>query len=198
MACAFLDTPPGDAGLVALLERFAEAWNRHDLDALVAMMTDDCVFEASSGPQVDGQRSDGKPAVRAAYAAVFEAFPDAHWAKPVHFVAGSRGVSGEWAPFDRDPARTKSLQATQSAVAGTGLSSRRAAGRQRAVTGTTTSPPRRRESPSRTPFGSGRRFDVVGTKSRRGNGNTGASGWPPALLRAFPERFLEQADASAA
>ena len=71
-----------DADLLELLDRFADAWNRHDLDALLSMMTDDCVFEASAGPQVDGQRSEGKHAVRAAYAAVFEAFPDAHWANP--------------------------------------------------------------------------------------------------------------------
>jgi ketosteroid isomerase-like protein len=64
--------------LVTLLDRFAGAWNRHDLDALMSMMTDDCVFEASAGPQVDGQRSEGTRAVRAAYAAVFEAFLDAH------------------------------------------------------------------------------------------------------------------------
>jgi steroid delta-isomerase-like uncharacterized protein len=75
--------------------RFAEAWNRHDLDALMAMMTDDCVFHASAGPDVDGQRSEGKPAVRAAYAAVFDAFPDAHWANARHLVSGLRGVS-EW------------------------------------------------------------------------------------------------------
>jgi uncharacterized protein (TIGR02246 family) len=78
-----------------LLERFADAWNRHDLDALMSMMTDDCVFEASAGPEVDGQHSEGKQAVRAAYAAVFEGFYDAHWAKARHFVAGNRGVS-EW------------------------------------------------------------------------------------------------------
>ena len=84
-----------DADLFKLLDRFADAWNRHDLDALMSMMTDDCVFEASAGPQVDGQRSEGKQAVRAAYAAVFEAFPDAHWANPRHFIAGNRGVS-EW------------------------------------------------------------------------------------------------------
>jgi len=80
---------------VALLDRFAAAWNRHDLEALMSMMTDDCVFEASAGPDVNGERSEGKPDVRAAYAAVFAAFPDAHWANCRHFIAGHRGVS-EW------------------------------------------------------------------------------------------------------
>ena len=67
----------------------------HDLDALMTMMTDDCVFQSSAGPDVDGTRSDGPAAVRAAFAAVFEAFPDAHWANPRHVVAGDRAVS-EW------------------------------------------------------------------------------------------------------
>jgi steroid delta-isomerase-like uncharacterized protein len=84
-----------DADLVQLLERFADAWNRHDLDTLLSLMTDDCVFEASGGPDVNGQRSEGRTAVRAAYAAVFDAFPDAHWANARHFIAGHRGVS-EW------------------------------------------------------------------------------------------------------
>ena len=84
-----------DAALLDLLERFADAWNRHDLDALMSMMTDDCVFNASAGPQVEGQRSEGRQAVRTAYAAVFAAFPDAHWADARHFIAGDRGVS-EW------------------------------------------------------------------------------------------------------
>ena len=84
-----------DADLIALLDRFAAAWNRHDLDALMSMMTDDCVFEASAGGDVDGQRSEGQQAVRAAFAAVFDAFPDAQWGNPRHFIAGTRGVS-EW------------------------------------------------------------------------------------------------------
>jgi steroid delta-isomerase-like uncharacterized protein len=89
------EIPRADAVALKLLERFADAWNRHDLDALMSMMTDDSVFEASAGPDVNGQRSEGKQAVRAAYAAVFETFPDAHWANARHFVAGNRGVS-EW------------------------------------------------------------------------------------------------------
>ena len=84
-----------DTDLLVLLDRFADAWNRHDLDALMSMMTDDGVFEASAGPHVDGQRSEGAQAVRAAYAAVFATFPDAHWANARHFIAGDRGVS-EW------------------------------------------------------------------------------------------------------
>jgi steroid delta-isomerase-like uncharacterized protein len=84
-----------DAELLALLDRFADAWNQHDLDALMSMMTDDCVFQASAGPRADGQRSQGTEAVRAAYAAVFAAFPDARWSNPRHFIAGNRGVS-EW------------------------------------------------------------------------------------------------------
>lgn len=78
-----------------LLQAFANAWNRHDLDALMSMMTSDCVFQASGGNAVDGERHQGQPAVRAAYAAVFEQYPDARWDEARHFVAGNRGVS-EW------------------------------------------------------------------------------------------------------
>jgi steroid delta-isomerase-like uncharacterized protein len=90
-----MNIPDQTTNLLELLGRFADAWNRHDLDALMAMMTDDCVFESSAGDHVMGERSEGKEAVRAAYAAVFAAFPDAHWANPRHFVVGNRGVS-EW------------------------------------------------------------------------------------------------------
>ena len=78
-----------------VLESFADAWNRHDVDALMSMMTEDGVFEASAGSEVNGQRYEGRKAVRAAYEAVFAQYPDARWNNPRHFVAGNRGVS-EW------------------------------------------------------------------------------------------------------
>ena len=77
------------------LQAFADAWNRHDVDSLMSFMTDDCVFEASAGPEVCGTRFEGREAVRAGYADVWKTFPDAHWGNAQHFVCGERGVS-EW------------------------------------------------------------------------------------------------------
>ena len=77
------------------LQEFADAWNRHDVDALMSFMTDDCIFEASAGGEVAGTRYVGREAVRAAYADVWATFPDAHWGNARHFVCGDRGVS-EW------------------------------------------------------------------------------------------------------
>jgi ketosteroid isomerase-like protein len=81
--------------MTSLLEAFADAWNRHDVDALMSMMTTDCVFETSAGNAVCGERHEGPQGVRAAFAAVFDQYPDAHWGNARHFVAGDRGVS-EW------------------------------------------------------------------------------------------------------
>ena len=78
-----------------VLQAFADAWNRHDVDALMSFMTEDCVFEASAGPDVCGIRYAGREAVRVAFAEVWATFPDAHWGVARHFVYGERGVS-EW------------------------------------------------------------------------------------------------------
>lgn len=88
-------TAAAPAPSLDMLDRFGAAWNRHDVDALMSFMTPDAVFQGSAGGQVDGTRSEGTAAVRAAYAAIFEAFPDAHWGSFRHFIAGDRGVS-EW------------------------------------------------------------------------------------------------------
>jgi hypothetical protein len=79
----------------ARLARFIEAWNAHDVDTLMACMAEDCAFFASAGPAAEGAAHRGSAAVRAAYSAVFDAFPDAAWTNGRHFVAGDRGVS-EW------------------------------------------------------------------------------------------------------
>lgn len=84
-----------DQDLAKLLDAFADAWNRQDVEALMSMMTEDGIFEASAGNDVNGERHEGQRAVRAAYEAVFAQYPDARWANARHFVTKNRGVS-EW------------------------------------------------------------------------------------------------------
>jgi len=78
---------------VDMLAEFAAAWNRHDIDALMSFMSDDCVFETVGGPEQYGSRHSGPEAVRAAFAAAWKNFPDAQWENGRHWVAGDRGVS---------------------------------------------------------------------------------------------------------
>ena len=84
-----------DAVSISVLDNFAAAWNRHDPDAILSMMTEDCLFEASRGPDVKGTIFTGQAAVRRGIEEVFATFPDARWNHPKHFIAGDRGVS-EW------------------------------------------------------------------------------------------------------
>ena len=49
------------------LQDFAEAWNRHDLQTLMSFMSEDCVFQLSSGPDVDGTRYTGYKEVEKAF-----------------------------------------------------------------------------------------------------------------------------------
>lgn len=77
----------------ATLAAFSAAWNRHDIDALMSFMTQDCVFETASGPHAWGQRHVGQVAVRQAYMAVWEAVPDAHWGDGHYLVQGNMGIS---------------------------------------------------------------------------------------------------------
>ena len=86
---------PDPEATAALLQAFADAWNRHDVDALMSFMTNDCVFESSAGADICGSRYVGREAVRAGFVEVWEVFPDAHWANAHHFVHGDRAVS-EW------------------------------------------------------------------------------------------------------
>ena len=80
---------------LTLLHRFADAWNGHDVEELLACMTDDGVFLAAAGPSPDGAEHRGREALRSAFAGVFASFPDARWSDARHFVAGDRAVT-EW------------------------------------------------------------------------------------------------------
>jgi ketosteroid isomerase-like protein len=79
------------ADTLAAIERFNDAFNRHDLDAVMASMTDDCIFE-STGPAPDGERVDGQAAMRAIWESFFASSPRAHFEAEDVFAAGDRAV----------------------------------------------------------------------------------------------------------
>lgn len=80
---------------VKLLKDITDAFNRHDLDAIMSFFTDDAVFESPRGSEPWGRRFTGKDAVREGLAARFTGIPDVHYGDGDHFVAGDRGAS-EW------------------------------------------------------------------------------------------------------
>jgi len=72
-----------------------DAFNAHDLDAIMAFFADDCALDMPRGPEPWGQRYAGKAAVRAGLATRFEGLPDVHYGEERHWGSGNRVVS-EW------------------------------------------------------------------------------------------------------
>ena len=84
-----------DDDRVGVLRDVLDAFNRHDLDAIMSHFLEDCVFEAPRGPDRWGRRFVGKEEVRRGLGARFEGIPDVHYGDDDHFACGNRGVS-EW------------------------------------------------------------------------------------------------------
>ena len=73
------------------IEKFHEVRDRRDLDALGDLITDDCVFEATSPPP-DGTRHVGRQAVLEACRAFFAGSPTTHFEMEETFGAGDRVI----------------------------------------------------------------------------------------------------------
>ena len=69
---------PVTAETLTTVTRFNEAFNRHDVDAIMALMTSDCVFD-STRPPPDGERLQGHRPVRAYWQAMFQRSPQARF-----------------------------------------------------------------------------------------------------------------------
>lgn len=76
---------------IAAVTRLNDALNRHDVDAVMAAMTDDCVFD-NTYPPPDGQRYEGQDAVRAFWDDMLHSSPHAHFATEEIFASGDRCV----------------------------------------------------------------------------------------------------------
>jgi len=78
-----------------VIVRMLDAFNRHDLDAIMSLFVDECVFESPRGPDPWGRRFVGLAEVREGLGARFSGIPDVQYGDDSHFVSGERGAS-EW------------------------------------------------------------------------------------------------------
>lgn len=72
-----------------------DAFNAHDLDAIMEFFADDCSLDMPRGPDPWGQRYVGKAAVRQGLATRFKGLPDVHYGEDRHWICGNMVVS-EW------------------------------------------------------------------------------------------------------
>jgi steroid delta-isomerase-like uncharacterized protein len=80
---------------VDTLKRFLEAFNRHDLDAIMAFFAEDCSMDGPRGSHAWGTRLVGRAAIRRGCAGRFAGLPDAHYGQDRHWVSDNMGFS-EW------------------------------------------------------------------------------------------------------
>lgn len=76
---------------LATIDAFNAAFNTHDVAAIMALMTDDVIFENTS-PFPDGTRYQGQEAVGAFWTELFTSTPSAYFAAEEIVGAGDRAV----------------------------------------------------------------------------------------------------------
>jgi ketosteroid isomerase-like protein len=84
-------SPTDELATRSVVERFNEAFNRHDADRLASLLTDDTVFEDTSPPP-DGRRIEGKAPVTEFWRGWFARNPDAKFDGEDFIVSGDRAV----------------------------------------------------------------------------------------------------------
>jgi len=81
----------GTNATLAAIERFNEAFGRHDVDGVMRAMTDDCVFE-NTWPPPDGERHVGQEAVCGFWERFFRSSTNAAFEPEEIFSSGDRCV----------------------------------------------------------------------------------------------------------
>ncbi len=85
-----MSAPAATDSAVDLVTRFENTFNTYDVDALMADMTEDCVFEHIAPAAVSFGRHEGREAVRAVWVSLAEHFPGYRFEIEDVFGAGDR------------------------------------------------------------------------------------------------------------
>lgn len=85
---------------VEFIKRFEESFNTRDIDALMAAMTDDTVFEHMAPASASFGRFVGQDAVRAVWESLPQHFPNYHFRVDDVFASGDRCACRYTLTFD--------------------------------------------------------------------------------------------------
>jgi len=102
---------PVTLSTLAAVRRFNEAFDRRDVDGVMAAMTEDCVFE-NTCPPPDGERYAGQDSVRTLLERFFDSSPDARFTTEEIFAAMDRCVVRwryDWAGKDGTPGHIRGV-----------------------------------------------------------------------------------------
>jgi ketosteroid isomerase-like protein len=76
---------------VELLEVIGDAFNRHDVDAIVDLFAEDGEFLNATGPEIFGTRHAGKAELREFFSGLMARCPDIRWEPIDNRVSGDKG-----------------------------------------------------------------------------------------------------------
>ena len=76
-------------------QAFLDAFNAHDVDAIMSFFAEECVLDMPRGPGPGGRRLVGRERVREGVQSRLDGIPDVHYGDDTHWICGDRGVS-EW------------------------------------------------------------------------------------------------------
>ena len=80
---------PDTATTLDIIERFNDVFNKHDVDGIMALMTDDVVFE-NTLPRPDGEHYEGQDSVRGFWESLFSGSSSARFETEDIFAGGDR------------------------------------------------------------------------------------------------------------
>jgi ketosteroid isomerase-like protein len=84
-----------DSITVEQVDAIVDAFNRHDVDAIVDHFADDAVWLLARGPEPYGSRLVGNAQIRELLTTRFEKIPDMRWVNGTSWVSGNHAAS-EW------------------------------------------------------------------------------------------------------
>jgi taurine dehydrogenase small subunit len=102
------ENPELQAGRIVVLDRFGKAWGESDIEQLMALITDDCVYSASVGPE-PGRTYIGRTAIREGFSSMlaFDASGESRGGRI--FVSGPLAVA-EWSYVYRASGSTREIR----------------------------------------------------------------------------------------